>query len=121
MLKDAESYNGPSLVRCYCPCIEQGIRGGLGNAIKQEKRAVECGYFLTYTYDPRLREQGKSPLVMAGKAPDFDKLQDFLLTSTRYSQLPRVNPDHAQELFDKNRRAAEQRYHDILRYGGLEK
>ena len=120
-LKDAESYNGPSLVRCYCPCIEQGIRGGLGNAIKQEKRAVECGYFLTYTYDPRLREQGKSPLVMAGKTPDFDKLQDFLLTSTRYSQLPRVNPDHAQELFDKNRRAAEQRYHDILRYGGLEK
>ena len=58
---------------------------------------------------------------MAGKTPDFDKLQDFLLTSTRYSQLPRVNPDHAQELFDKNRRAAEQRYHDILRYGGLEK
>lgn len=121
-LKEAESYEGPSLIMCYAPCQEQGIKGGLVNSIKQEKLAVECGYFLTYTYDPRLEEiEGQSPLKMYGKEPDFTKLKDFLLTSTRYSNLPRVNPDHAEELFEKNRKMAERRYHDILRYGGLEK
>lgn len=120
-LQDAESYNGPSLIMCYAPCQEQGIRGGLANSMLQEKLAVESGYFLTYTWDPRLAEKGESPLKMAGKAPDFDKIKDFLLTSTRYSQLPRVNPDHAEELFEKNRKYAERRYHDILRYGGQDK
>jgi pyruvate-ferredoxin/flavodoxin oxidoreductase len=121
-LREAESYNGPSLIMCYCPCQEQGIRGGLGNAIVQEKMAVDCGYFLTYTWDPRLAEKGESPLKMGAKSknPDFSKIKDFLLTSTRYSQLPRVNPEHAEELFAKNAKYAERRYHDILRYGGLE-
>ena len=120
-LQEAESYNGPSLVMCYCPCQEQGIKGGLGNAMAQERLAVECGYFLTYTYDPRLAEKGETPLKMYGKTPDFTKIKDFLLTSSRYSQLPRVNPEHAEELFAKNAKYAERRYHDILRYGGLEK
>ncbi len=121
-LREAESYNGPSLIMCYCPCQEQGIRGGLGNAMVQEKMAVDCGYFLTYTWDPRLAEKGESPLKMGPKSknPDFSKIKDFLLTSTRYSQLPRVNPEHAEELFAKNAKYAERRYHDILRYGGLE-
>ncbi len=120
-MQEAESYNGPSLIMCYAPCQEQGIRGGLANSMMQEKLAVECGYFLTYTFDPRLAEKGESPLKMYGKTPDFSKIKDFLLTSTRYSQLPRVNPEHAEELFEKNRKYAERRYHDILRYGGLEK
>lgn len=120
-MQEAESYNGPSLIMCYAPCQEQGIRGGLSNSMMQEKLAVECGYFLTYTWDPRLAEKGESPLKMYGKEPDFSKIKDFLLTSTRYSQLPRVNPDHAEELFEKNRKYAERRYHDILRYGGLDK
>jgi len=119
-LTDAESYNGPSLVMCYAPCQEQGIKGGLGNAMKQEKMAVDCGYFLTYTYDPRLAEQGKSPLVMSCK-PDFTKFRDFVMTQTRYSLLPKVNPDHAEELLTKSQKYAEQRYNDILRYGGLDK
>ncbi len=122
-MREAESYNGPSLIMCYCPCQEQGIRGGLGNAMVQEKMAVECGYFLTYTFDPRLAEKGQSPLTLGAhsKNPDFSKIKDFLLTSTRYSQLPRVNPDHAEELFSKNAKYAEQRYKDILRFGGLDK
>ncbi len=120
-LQEAESYNGPSLIMCYCPCQEQGIKGGLGNAMAQERLAVECGYFLTYTFDPRLAAKGETPLKMYGKTPDFTKIKDFLLTSSRYSQLPRVNPEHAEELFAKNAKYAERRYHDILRYGGLEK
>lgn len=119
-LKEAESYNGPSLIMCYAPCQEQGIKGGLANSMAQERLAVECGYFLTYTFDPRLAEKGEKPLKMYGKEPNFDKIKDFLLTSTRYSQLPRVNPEHAEELFEKNRKYAERRYHDIRRYGGLE-
>ena len=119
-MTEAESYNGPSLIICYAPCQEHGIKGGLGNSIKQEKMAVDCGYFLTYTYDPRLREQGKSPLTMSCN-PDFSKFRDFVMTQTRYSQLFRVNPDHAEELLTKSEKLAEQRYHDILRYGGLEK
>ncbi len=118
-LQAAESYNGPSLIMCYAPCQEQGIRGGLANAMAQERMAVECGYFLTYTFDPRLAEKGENPLVLGAKSknPDFSKIKDFLLTSTRYSQLPRVNPEHAEELFAKNAKYAERRYNDILRYG----
>ena len=118
-MTDAESYHGPSLIICYAPCQEHGIKGGLSNSMKQEKLAVDCGYFLTYTYDPRLKEQGKSPLTMSCK-PDFTKFRDFVMTQTRYSQLFRVNPDHAEELLTKSEKYAERRYHDILRYGGLE-
>ena len=119
-LKEAESYNGPSLVIAYAPCVNHGIKGGLANSMLQEKLAVECGYFLTFTFDPRLAEQGKSPLTMSCN-PNFDKFSDFIMTQTRYSQLSKVNPEHAEELLAKSRKYAERRYHDILRYGGLEK
>ncbi len=118
-IKEAEAYNGPSLITAYCPCVNHGIKGGLGNSMVQEKLAVECGYFLTFTYDPRLKAAGKNPLVMSSH-PDFTKFRNFLLTSSRYSQLPRVNPDEAETLFGKCEKYAEQRYHDILRYNGLD-
>jgi pyruvate-ferredoxin/flavodoxin oxidoreductase len=119
-LTEAESYHGPSLVICYAPCQEHGIKGGLANAMLQEKMAVDSGYFLTFTYDPRLKEQGKTPLTMYGK-PDFTKFRDFVMTQTRYNLLSKVNPDHAEELLTKSEKYAEERYHDILRFGGLEK
>lgn len=119
-LTDAESYDGPSLVICYAPCQEHGIKGGLANAMKQEKMAVDCGYFLTFTYDPRLVAAGKTGLTMYGK-PDFTKFRDFVMTQTRYNLLGKVNPDHAEELLTKSEKYAEQRYNDILRYGGLDK
>jgi pyruvate-ferredoxin/flavodoxin oxidoreductase len=119
-LSDAESYNGPSLVLCYAPCVNHGIKGGLANAIGQEKLAVESGYFLTFTYDPRLKANGQNPLNMISK-PDFTKFRDFVMTQSRYSELSRVNPDHAEELLNKSAQYAEDRYHDILRYAGLEK
>lgn len=117
-LKEAESYNGPSLVIAYSPCVNHGIKGGLSNSMLQEKLAVESGYFLTFTYDPRLLEQGKSPLTMSCK-PDFNKFNDFIMTQTRYSQLSKVNPTHAEELLNKSRQYAERRYKDILRYGSI--
>ena len=116
-LKEAESYDGPSLVICYCPCAEQHIKGGLVNSISEEKKAVECGYFTTFRYDPRLKEQGKSPLTFDCPEPDFTKLRDFIMQETRFSQLPIVNPEHAEELLTKCEKYAEQRYRDIKKFG----
>ncbi len=116
-LKEAESYNGPSLVLCYCPCAEQHIKGGLVNSIKEEKMAVDCGYFTTWRFDPRLKEQGKSPLQIDCKEPDFTKLRDFIMHETRFSQLPIVNPEHAEELLNKCEAYAKQRWADIKKFG----
>ena len=109
-LKEAESYNGPSLIICYSPCQAHGLKGGLANAQKTEKEAVECGYFPIFRYDPRLEAQGKNPMQMDCKDPDFSKFRDFVMTQTRYSQLPKVNPEHAEELLTKSQEYAEMRY-----------
>ena len=99
--KEAESYDGPSLIIAYSPCTEQHIKGGLANSDRQEKLAVECGYFNLLRYDPRLAEEGKDPLQIDSKAPDFSKFKDFLLTENRFSQLYKVNPEHADALMEK--------------------
>lgn len=115
--KEAESYNGPSLVICYAPCQAHGIKGGLQNAQIVEKEAVECGYFPIFRFDPRLAAEGKNPLTMDCKEPNFDKFNEFVMRETRYSQLPRVNPEHAEELLLKSRKYAEMRYRSILKMG----
>ncbi len=109
-LKEAESYNGPSLIIAYSPCQAHGLKGGLANSQITEKQAVECGYFPIFRYDPRLEEQGKCPMQMDCKEPDFSKFRDFVMTQTRYSQLPKVNPEHAEELLNKSQHYAEMRY-----------
>ena len=115
-LKEAESYNGPSLIICYAPCINQGIKGGLVNSIETEKEAVECGYFTTFRYDPRKGEE--NALQIDCKEPDFTKFREFILKETRYSQLPKVNPEHYEELFEKSEQAAKERWARIKRFGG---
>lgn len=114
-IKEAESYNGPSLIICYCPCAEQHIKGGLVNSIKEEAQAVECGYFTTWRYDPRL-EEGKK-LQIDCKEPDFTKLRDFIMQETRFSQLPIVNPEHAEELLTKCEEYAKKRWAAIKKFG----
>lgn len=99
--KEAESYNGPSLIIAYSPCMEHGIKGGLSNHQKQQKEAVACGYFNLLRYDPRLEDAGKNPLQIDSKEPDFDKFKDFLLSENRFAQLSKINPAHADELMDK--------------------
>ncbi|WP_027090390.1 pyruvate:ferredoxin (flavodoxin) oxidoreductase [Thomasclavelia saccharogumia] len=99
--KEAESYNGPSLIIAYSPCMEHGIKGGLANHQRQQKDAIACGYFNLLRYDPRLEEAGKNPLQIDSKEPDFDKFKDFLLSENRFAQLSKVNPAHAEELMDK--------------------
>ena len=116
-IQEAESYNGPSLIICYSPCQEHGIKGGLSNAQIIEKKAVECGYFPIFRYDPRREEKGENPLQMDCKEPNFDLFRDFVMEQTRFSQLPKVNPDHAEELLAKSQKYAEKRYHTILKMG----
>ncbi len=109
-MKEAESYNGPSLIICYSPCQAHGLKGGLANAQKTEKEAVECGYFPIFRYDPRLEAEGKCPMQMDCAEPDFSKFRDFVMTQTRFSQLPKVNPAHAEELLTKSQEYAALRY-----------
>ena len=116
-LREAESYDGPSLVICYCPCAEQHIKGGLVNSIREEKQAVECGYFTTFRYDPRLKAEGKNPLQIDCPEPDFGKLRDFIMQETRFSQLPIVNPEHAEELLTKCEKYAQDRWAAIKKFG----
>ena len=116
-LKEAESYDGPSLIICYAPCANHGIKGGLSNSMRQERLAVECGYFPIFRYDPRNLEQGKPALTVDCKEPDYSKFRDFVMTETRFSQLPRVNPEHAEELLTKSEKYAKDRFERIKKFG----
>ena len=111
--KEAESYKGPSLIICYAPCANHGIKGGLSNSMRVEKAAVECGYFPIFRYDPRLAKDGKNPMQLDCKDPDFTKFNDFVMGETRFSQLPRINPEHAAELLEKSRVCAEMRWNQF--------
>ena len=116
-LKEAESYNGPSLIICYAPCANHGIKGGLSNSMKQEKKAVECGYFQLFRYDPRLVAEGKPGLSIDMPEPDYSKFREFIMTETRFSQLPKVNPAHAEELLTKAENYARDRWERIKKFG----
>jgi pyruvate-ferredoxin/flavodoxin oxidoreductase len=116
-LKEAESYDGPSLVICYAPCANHGIKGGLANSMRQERLAVECGYFPIFRYDPRNEAAGKPALTLDMKDPDFSKFRDFVMTETRFSQLPRVNPANAEELLTKSENYAKARLERIKKFG----
>jgi pyruvate-ferredoxin/flavodoxin oxidoreductase len=108
--QEAEAYDGPSVIIAYSPCIEHGIKGGLMNHQITQKKATECGYFPIFRYDPRLEQEGKNPLQLDGKAPNFDLFKDFLAGETRFSQLSRVNPTQMEELFAEAQKDAEKRY-----------
>ena len=111
----AEAYDGPSLIIAYSPCIAHGIKGGLGYSGNQAELATKCGYWPTYTYDPALIKEGKNPLKLTSKEPNFDLYEEFLLNETRYNALKKINPDHAKELFERNRLDAIRRYKQLKR------
>ena len=104
-------------VICYAPCINQGLKGGLVNSIQEEKKAVDCGFFSTWRYDPRLVKEGKPGLQLDCAEPDFTKFREFLLTENRFSQLPKVNPSQYEELFKKSEEAAKERWNAVKKFG----
>jgi pyruvate-ferredoxin/flavodoxin oxidoreductase len=111
---EAESYPGPSLIIAYSPCINHGIRSGMGTSIMQEKRAVEAGYWHLYRYNPLLRNQGKNPFILDSKEPTAS-FRDFLMSEVRYSSLQRAFPDIAEELFAKAEADARERLAEYQR------
>jgi pyruvate-ferredoxin/flavodoxin oxidoreductase len=113
-MKEAEDYHdGPSIIIAYSPCIEHNIKGGLMNAALTEKKAVESGYFPIFRYDPRLVAQGKSPLQIDQKDPDFTKFRNFMMEETRYSALETVNPEFAQKLLIAGENLAKIRWDNL--------
>ena len=113
-IREAEAYPGPSLVIAYCPCIEHGMKCGMGLSQLEEKKAVACGYWHLYRYDPRLKQEGKNPFVLDSKAPTED-LQQFLMGQNRYASLQLSFPEKAQAFYDKAARDARERYSGYLR------
>jgi len=114
-MQTAEEYDGPSLLIAYSPCIAHGIKGGLGNSGNQGELATKCGYWPIYTYDPRLEHEGKNPIKITGKEPNWDLYEDFLMNEVRYASLKKTNPEHAQALFDQNKKDAQRRWRQLSR------
>ena len=100
-IKEAEAYDGPSLVIAYAPCINHGLKAGMGLSQKEEKLAVECGYWHLYRYNPALEGTDKNPFSLDSKEPDWSKFQDFLKGEVRFASLYKMYPDSAEELLQK--------------------
>ncbi|MBR6055368.1 MAG: pyruvate:ferredoxin (flavodoxin) oxidoreductase [Bacteroidales bacterium] len=100
-IKEAEAYDGPSLIIAYSPCINHGLRAGMGLSQKEEKLAVDCGYWHLYRYNPALEGTDKNPFTLDSKEPDWTQFQNFLKGEVRFSSLFKLYPDRAQELLDK--------------------
>jgi len=116
-IREAEAYPGPSLVIAYAPCINHGlkIKGGMGRSQAEEGRAVECGYWHLWRYNPQLAEEGKNPFSLDSKEPDWDKFHDFLMGEVRYLSVKKAYPDEAEELFAEAKRMAQLRYKSYVR------
>ena len=109
-LREAESYDGPSIVICYCPCLEQHIKAGMGTSQDEMKKAVECGYWHLYRYDPRRIAEGKNPFQLDSKEPDTSKVMDFLMGENRFASLKNNFPDKADALYAKEVEDVKARY-----------
>jgi pyruvate-ferredoxin/flavodoxin oxidoreductase len=113
-LKEAESYEGPSLIIAYAPCINHGIKAGMGKTVDREKKAVEAGYWHLYRFNPLLKEEGKNPFILDSKAPSAS-FREFLEGEVRYSSLKASFPETAEELYIKAEKDAKDRYEGYIR------
>ena len=117
-IKEAEAYDGPSLIIAYAPCINHGLKAGMGLSQKEEKLAVECGYWHLYRYNPTLEGTDKNPFSLDSKEPDWTKFQDFLKGEVRFASLSKLFPEHAQELLEKTEEYAKVRYNTYAKLAG---
>ena len=111
-ITEAESYDGPSIVIAYAPCINQGIKTGMSTAQLEEKKAVAAGYWKNFRFDPRLTAEGKNPFQLDSKAPT-DSYRDFIMGEVRYNSLTRAFPERAEELFTKAEQYAKEDYEHL--------
>ncbi len=113
-IAEAEAYEGPSLIICYAPCINHGIRKGMGKSITEEKLAVDAGYWFNFRFNPALKAEGKDCFSLDSKAPSAS-YEDFIMGEVRYSSLKRANPERARKLFAKSEQEAKERYENLVK------
>ena len=119
-MKEAEAYPGPSLIIAYSPCIAHGLRNGMARSQYEEKLAVEAGYWTMYRYNPLLELEGKNPLHLDSKEPDFEKLKDFHDLEVRFTSLKKTFPERAKELQEVALKNAKWRYNFYKRQAEID-
>ena len=117
-IAEAEAYPGPSLITGYAPCEMHSIKGGMTNCQKEMKRAVDCGYWNMFRFNPALKAEGKNPFTLDSKAPTTD-YKEFILGEARYSSLTRAFPERAEALFEQAAQNSRARYEHLVRLGEL--
>lgn len=119
-IQEAEAYPGPSLIIAYSPCVNHGIRKGMGASQTEEKLATEAGYWPIYRYNPLLLKEGKNPFTLDSKEPDWTKYQEFLNGEVRYTSLKKSFPEKAEEMFKRNEKEAKERWEQYKRLAALD-
>ncbi len=119
-VREAEAFPGPSLIIAYAPCINHGLRAGMGKTQAQGKFAVESGYWHLYRYNPALEDEGKNPFLLDSKDPQWDEFQSFLKSEVRYTSLQKSFPEEATVLFKAAQVNAKWRYDSYVRMASLD-
>ena len=114
-IREAEAYDGPSLIIAYAPCINHGLKKGMGKSQAEEAAAVECGYWHLWRYNPELENEGKNPFTLDSKEPNWDKFEDFLKGEVRYASVMKQYPAEAEELYAAAKANAQWRYNNYRR------
>ncbi|WP_319371047.1 pyruvate:ferredoxin (flavodoxin) oxidoreductase [uncultured Ilyobacter sp.] len=119
-IQEAEAFDGPSIIIAYAPCVNHGIRKGMGESQLEMKLATECGYWPLIRYNPALEAEGKNPLQLDSKEPNWDKYQEFLMGEVRYATLTKSFPERAKELFARNQAEAKRKWEQYKRLASLD-
>jgi pyruvate-ferredoxin/flavodoxin oxidoreductase len=119
-IKEAEAFPGPSIIIAYSPCINHGLRDGMGKTQEQEDRAVKAGYWHLYRYNPLLEAEGKNPFTLDSKEPDWTKFQEFLSSEVRYTSLKKSFPAEAEILFKAAEENSKWRYKTYQRMAAMQ-
>ena len=114
-LREAEAYDGPSVIIAYAPCINHGLKAGMGKSQAEEAKAVACGYWHLWRYNPELEKEGKNPFTLDSKEPNWDGFIDFLKGEVRYASVLKQYPNEAEELFQAAKANAQWRYNNYRR------
>ena len=114
-IREAEAWHGPSIIIAYAPCINHGLKAGMGKSQAEERKAVECGYWHLWRFNPALIEEGKNPFSLDSKEPDWSKFHDFLLGEVRYLSVKKAYPNEAEELIAEAQKMAQIRYKSYIR------
>ena len=114
-IREAEAYPGPSIVIAYAPCINHGLKKGMGKAQAEEAAAVECSYWHLWRYNPALEEEGKNPFTLDSKEPKWEGFQDYLKGEVRFASVMKQYPAEAADLFQACEDMAKKRYQSYVR------